>query len=272
MKSPIIYYGGKSSMLPHIRKIRPEHKVYTEVFFGGGAEFFDKEPTTNETINDKLDIVVNFYEQLRKNFKELKALIMSTLISRTQYDKAMLMIKNKQLFSSVELAWAFWMCCNFSYGNKIGGGIKFSNQQWTEVPKILNKKKNEFIELLVNRIENTHIENRDAVKVLNSRNTPEAYHFIDPPYINADQGHYKGYDLYEYKSLLNFCGSCKGKFILCGYMSDVLQQHIEHYGWNHEAFTFNNKGMRKKDKSKHEILTWNFTAEIKPDLFTIQNN
>lgn len=48
MKSPIIYYGGKTSMIPHILPLIPEHEVYTETFFGGGAIFWAKPKVPNE--------------------------------------------------------------------------------------------------------------------------------------------------------------------------------------------------------------------------------
>ncbi|HEU0226617.1 MAG TPA: DNA adenine methylase [Arachidicoccus soli] len=50
MKTPISYYGGKQSMLKHILPLIPEHTVYVEPFFGGGAVFRAKEPKNVEVI------------------------------------------------------------------------------------------------------------------------------------------------------------------------------------------------------------------------------
>ena len=52
MKTPITYYGGKQSMLSIILPMIPEHNLYCEPFFGGGAVFFAKEPSKIEVIND----------------------------------------------------------------------------------------------------------------------------------------------------------------------------------------------------------------------------
>ena len=41
-RTPISYYGGKQTMLPHILPLIPEHAIYTEAFFGGGAVFWAK--------------------------------------------------------------------------------------------------------------------------------------------------------------------------------------------------------------------------------------
>ena len=39
MRTPITYYGGKQTMLPHILPLIPNHEVYTEAFCGGAAVF-----------------------------------------------------------------------------------------------------------------------------------------------------------------------------------------------------------------------------------------
>lgn len=258
MKSPITYYGGKTNMLPNILPIIPEHEVYTEVFFGGGAVYWAKKKCKNETINDKLDIVVNFYEQLKINFKKLNVLIQASCFSRTQHTRALFMIRNKQMFDKLQLAWAFWMCSNFSYGCKIGGGIKFSNDQSILPPRVMKNYKREFTEVLVNRIEECHIENNDALKVLQSRNVSKAFHYIDPPYAGADQGHYAGYKWEEYEQLLNMCEKLKGNFILSNYNSPMLDAYVEKNGWWKSDFGYNNKGMRKDDMKKTEVLVANF--------------
>jgi DNA adenine methylase len=258
MKSPIIYYGGKTSMLPIILPMIPEHHVYTEVFFGGGAVFFAKRQVKNETINDRLDLVVNFYRQIKLNFDLLNREIQTTLFSRTLHNKALLIIRNKDLFSPVELAWAFWMCSNFSYGNKIGGGLKYSNDQSILPPNVLKNNKEAFTSAILKRIELTIIENKEAIEILESRNVPKAFHYIDPPYPGADQGHYSGYSFDEFEILLKWLETCKGKFLLSNYDSDMLQRYIEKNKWQSSMHTFNNKGMRKNDRKKFEVLIWNY--------------
>ncbi|GJQ05738.1 DNA adenine methylase [Capnocytophaga canimorsus] len=68
-RTPISYYGGKQTMLPHILPLIPEHQIYVEPFFGGGAVFWAKEPAKSEIINDFNANVVNFYEVLKTDFE-----------------------------------------------------------------------------------------------------------------------------------------------------------------------------------------------------------
>ncbi|MBN4051392.1 DNA adenine methylase, partial [bacterium AH-315-M05] len=79
MKTPITYYGGKQTLAKTIVALIPEHRLYCEPFFGGGAVFFAKEPSTVEVINDTNREVVNFYRVVKKHFRKLQQEIWATL-------------------------------------------------------------------------------------------------------------------------------------------------------------------------------------------------
>lgn len=193
MKTPISYYGGKQSIIGEILPLIPDHDVYTEAFFGGGTVFFAKEPVKNETINDRLDIVINFYRILKTKYSDLKKLIELSLVSRTMHRQATHIVRGYLPADNVTKAWAFWYSSNFSQMCKLGGGLKYSKDISSSVPQIMLNKKKEFTEALAARIEETTIENNDALYVISHRNSPAAFHFLDTPYFNADMGHYGGY-------------------------------------------------------------------------------
>jgi len=79
MRTPITYYGGKQQLAPLILGLIPQHEVYNEPFFGGGAIFFAKRPSKREFINDISAAMVNFYKVLKSDFEALKGLIDETL-------------------------------------------------------------------------------------------------------------------------------------------------------------------------------------------------
>ncbi len=269
IKTPISYYGGKQAIIHHILPLIPEHEVYTETYFGGGTVYFAKLPVKNETINDRLDICINFYRVLKTKYKALKKLIDLSLISRTMHVHALAMCQKKVPADDVQLAWAFWFCCNFSFSCKIGGGIKYSNDQDCLVTKVLQNKKRDFLEYLATRLENTQIENNDAINILNSRNVEKAFHYLDTPYHNADQGHYRGWTLNNLKQQLEWCATeCKGKFLLSNYNSELLQQFVEANGWKQKKITIRLKAPRKSGPTKDELLVWNYDIPAHRDLFT----
>lgn len=282
VKSPIVYYGGKTSILNHILPLIPEHEVYTEVFLGGGAVFWAKRPVRNETINDRLDLVINFYRVLKLRYRPLKKLVEATLISRAIHKEALTVIRYPRdtpptrpgVAYRVRLAWAFWVCTNFAYSNKIGGGYKYSNDQSVSVPRTLQARKSAFTERLVARLENAYIESEDAIKVLQSRNRPQAFHYIDPPYFNADQGHYAGYTLDDYIMLLDWLAHfCKGSFMLSSYNSPYLEEYIQRFGWHKTEITRRIGGGRdsmpcKYRDSRVEVLVRNYATPCRTlDLF-----
>lgn len=72
LKTPIVYYGGKQTMLKHIRPLIPAHSVYIESFAGGAAVFFDKTPVKVNVINDLNGELINFYKTVISDYEELK--------------------------------------------------------------------------------------------------------------------------------------------------------------------------------------------------------
>ncbi len=72
MVSPILKWaGGKRQLLDELYSRFPNsYAHYHEPFFGGGALFFDLEPS-NGSINDTNDRLINFYEHVRDRPEEL---------------------------------------------------------------------------------------------------------------------------------------------------------------------------------------------------------
>lgn len=122
LKTPISYYGGKQSMLSTLLPLIPDHNIYVEPFFGGGALYWAKAPAPCEVINDVNMNVVNFYAVLKTDFERLKIKTNSTLHSRATYKKALLIYNSPELFADAPLirAWAFYVVTNQGFASKIG--------------------------------------------------------------------------------------------------------------------------------------------------------
>ena len=106
MKTPISYYGGKQSMLKDILPLVPEHDIYTEVFAGGAALLFAKEPVRVNVINDLNGELVNFYRTAVADFDALRLEVLRTAHSREQHDVAGFIYRHPDYFSPVKRAWA----------------------------------------------------------------------------------------------------------------------------------------------------------------------
>ena len=254
-KTPISYYGGKQNMLKHILPIIPKHTIYTEAFFGGGAVFFAKEPAKSEIINDRNNLVINFYEIVKTDFKNLKQKIEATLFSRATYSVANTIYRMPHLFNKLQQAWAFFVATNMAFSCNVGS---WGYDKYGKKAKAFQNKKLAFDTSIAKRLENAQIENNDACKVILSRDTEDAFHYVDPPYIDSDQGMYGGYTREHYRELLETLTKVKGKFLLSSYPSDLLEEYTERYGWHTKTFEkplSAAKANNKPRKRKIEVLT-----------------
>lgn len=256
MKTPISYYGGKQSMLQHILPLIPQHKTYVEGFFGGGAVFWAKPQSKVEIVNDYNGNVVNFYQQLKTNFTELQKLIAATAYSRETYKQALVIYHTPYIFTPVHRAWAFWVGCNQGFSNQIGSWR--SSHQGNKEGLLHIHKKQEFTESLSQRLEHVQIENKDAVKLIHDLDSPDTFFYLDPPYVNADQGHYGGYTQQHFDDLLQTLSNISGKFLMSSYPNESLDEYRKEYNWMNADVEMHLSASMKSNKHKIEALTANY--------------
>jgi DNA adenine methylase len=212
MKTPITYYGGKQQLAETITRIIPPHKIYAEPFIGGAAVYFSKPPSEVEIINDTNGEIVNFYEVLKNDFSALQRKIDATLHSRKSHRHARVVYENPDMFSPVKRAWALWVRANMSFGGDMTGGYGY-DVSGRMTGKLANKTDN-FTPALAARLRNTQIECCDALKIIETRDTPETFYYLDPPYPDTDQGHYDGYSSADFSALLELLTKIQGKFFI----------------------------------------------------------
>ena len=257
IKTPVSYYGGKQMMLKYILPLIPKHDLYVEPFCGGAAVFWAKAPVRNEVINDLNGEVANFYKVLKSDFKNLLKLVKSTLHSRRDYEDAMVVYKNPHLFTDLKRAWAFWVATSQSFASSIGGGWSYDRGVKNTRATSVHYKREGFLDLYEQRLSRVSIENRSAIKVIEGRNVENAFFYCDPPYHNADQGHYAGYKESDFIDLLEVLSKVKGKFLLSSYPSDVLKSYAEKHGW-HQKSIKKTVSVTLHKKKKVEVLTANY--------------
>lgn len=231
LKTPISYYGGKQTLLRHILPIVPEHATYTEAFVGGGALFFAKAPSELEVINDVNGNLINFYKVLKSDYPALKRLIDETLHSRKMHEFAQLVYEFGEFFDPVRRAWALWVVSKMSFASKLDGTFGYDKAK-NCVSKKIDNAREQFTEVLAERLKRTQIEHTDALRVIRSRDTANTFHFIDPPYVGTNCGHYSGtYNLMDFQNLLELLTGLKGKFMLTMFPHSMLDEYINNFGW-----------------------------------------
>jgi DNA adenine methylase len=109
------------------------------------------------------------------------------------------------MFDRVKRAWAVWMLANISCGSKLDGSFGY-DRNGTTSKKRVNKRMGFNTDYAI-RLRQVQIECRDALRIIQSRDTPESFFYLDPPYPGTDQGHYDGYTQIDFDTLLGLLES-----------------------------------------------------------------
>ena len=223
MRTPLSYRGGRQTPAGTILGLIPPRRLYRGPFLGGAAVFFAKEPSKVEIINDWNGGIINFYEVLQRDFAALEKEVMISLHSRKLHRQAEVIYSNPDLFDRVKRAWAVRAPASGSYGRKLNGSFGYDRTGGTS-KKPANKREAFTIDYAV-RLQKAQIECRGALRVIRSRDVPDAFFYCDPPYAGADQGRCGGCAQEDFDSLLNLLTSIKGKFLLSSYRNKSLGKH-----------------------------------------------
>lgn len=257
MKTPIVYYGGKTNMLKHILPLIPgDHRIFVEPFFGGGAVYFGKPKSDVEVINDNLDMAVNFYRVLKDDFPALNKRVQATLHSETSYKESKDILKNPEGHDDITRAWAFWAQAQLCFSHSIFGGFAFAKDKLAR--GTANRVKS-FTEEYAERLRYTQIFCRDALDVITRFDSPETFFYFDPPYANSDCGHYKaGRDVFY--DLLKLLPKLQGRWLLSSYPCPELDQIRKRPGIRIRDIDkpLAVSGKANAGKRKVECLTWNY--------------
>ena len=260
MKPLISYYGGKqriaSKILPHF----PRHTVYVEPFAGGAALLFAKPKplvTDNshyrEVLNDTNDLLINLYRVAIKQRQELETEIMATLYSQSDYLRSKEIIKNPSKYDNLTKAWAVYVNINQSFSNQLNNGWSTGLYGRNHSESWRNKQLR--LPEILNRIRDVYISCEDAIKCIERWDSPQTLFYCDPPYPEANQGHYVGYTLEDFKNLCDALDNIKGSYVLSNYSQSIkpksAQKRVEI-----DAVMSASKTTKKRENNKRIEVLW----------------
>lgn len=267
MKTPITYYGGKQTTLKHILPLIPSHTLYTEAFCGGASVLFAKKPADGEIINDINQQLINFYKVLKTRYNELKKRIETTIHCRDIHAHAGHILDYPVFFDEVDRAWAIWVLSKMSFASMLDSTFGY-DKNGTTAKKIANAKE-DFTEELSRRLDNVTIENRDALSVIPTYDCEGAFHFVDPPYINSDCGHYEGvFGENDMRRLLDILKDVKGKFMLTMFPFDMIEEYANTNKWHINRIERTISASKVSRRRQEEWIVCNYEVQKKIDLFS----
>ena len=211
-----------SKIIPYI----PKHPVYVEPFCGSATLLFKKpwpEVTNNhhyrEYINDKNELVINFFRQLSLGNLELINYLKIIPHSESEHKKSKEICKNPEGFNETEKAIAFYTNIQQSFSNILNAGWKRSVYSCNDIVTWAN---NSDLTNYVARMKSVGITCQDALTVIKQYDSPQTFFYCDPPYPGVNQGHYSGYAESDLKNLVDLLTISKGSAIISCYNHDHL--------------------------------------------------
>ena len=244
VRPPVIYWGGKTKMLRWIAPNIPAHRSYIEPFCGGASVFFYKQPCALSILNDKHFAVYTFFKVLSNERlrKELFVMLDETLYAVSAMREGNKILNSPGGYTSVEIAWAFFFCTNNSFANmlysktmdvNIGGSGCFPMA-------FLRKVEVLYSEMVLKRLSNLHVYNRDALEVIKLGNK-SSFIYCDPPYIGTSMEHYGGYSEEDYIALLDLLASLDSKVLISSFENEILRSFIKANKWSVQRFASGDK-------------------------------
>ena len=268
-KSPLSgYYGGKAKIgswiLSEISHAAVRRGVgYIEPFAGGASVFFKIPRMYTKglyVLNDTNGAVVNFYRHAKESRAELVNYAEARgLHSRQLFDYAVSLYHAGK--DDLPTAWALWYLTKTSFAGilpkteKGSFGLKKKPTEYCTPARYVNTGVLE-LDAIISRLEYATIECKPALEVIAHFDNPDNFLYVDPPYIQTNQGHYAGYTESDYAELLLALAKTKCRFALSGYDDELTRKSAAEFGWRRsEKSTLTSAGHNAPRK---EVLTMNF--------------
>jgi DNA adenine methylase len=225
------YHGGKWRLAPWIISHFPRHRCYVEPFGGGGSVLLRKARSYAEIYNDLDGEMVNLFRVARERGPELRRLLELTPFAREEFRKSY-----EPSSDPIEQARRTVVRSFMGFGsnshNKATGFRSNSNRSgttpahdWQNYPAAFGS--------IVERLRGVVIENRDALAVMSSHDSPGTLHYVDPPYVagTRDAGRDYRFEMSDlaHRELAKFLGTLRGMVIVSGYPSELYAEIFD--GW-----------------------------------------
>ena len=208
MNSFMSWVGGKKALREVILDRFPlEYKRYIEVFGGGGWVLFHKPPGSDfEVYNDKNENLVNLFRCVKQQPMQLMDELTFTLNSRSDFEYAQWVLKNRTDMPDVERAAYYYQLICQSYAASLESFAAQPRSMWDKFPAIMKA---------CARLQGVVIENRDFERVIRQYDRPESFFYCDPPYY-ATEDYYKdvGFGTADHERLADCLAGIQGKFLL----------------------------------------------------------
>lgn len=258
MKSPLCWIGGKSLLAEKICTRIPTHRHYIEPFTGAGWVFFRKRPSQFETLNDINGDLIAFYRVLQHHLEEFYRQFKWLLASREFFTDFKAQTAAGGL-TDIQRAARFYYLQRQSFGGKVTGR-SFGAGPF-QAPRINLLRIEEELSSIHLRLAGAVIENLDWRDCLRRYDTPDTFHYLDPPYWGSED--YYGKDIFsrqDYAEMAELLATLKGKWLLS--LNDTQGVREIFKDFRIEDTSTRYTCAREDVKEVQEVFIMNYTPDV----------
>ncbi len=268
LRTPMAYYGGKTSMAPWIAEHFPPHMHYVEPFAGSLAVLLAKTPSPMETVNDLDGDLMAFWRVLRDHPADLERVCALTPHARAEHHAAY-----ETTTDELEQARRVWV--RLSQGRagtlrKTGWRHYVHPSGNTSMPDYLAAYV-ERIAAAAERLSSVSLECRPANEVIAAYGSaPGCLLYVDPPYLatsrtSVNYRHEMGTEA-QHRDLAEHLQDCAAAVVLSGYASPLYD--ALYADWDRvERRTYTGQAHAKPDRI--EVLWSNRPLTQQEGLFSL---
>jgi DNA adenine methylase len=239
-RSMLRYHGGKWRIAPWIISYIPAHRIYVELFGGGGSILLRKPRSYSELYNDLDGEIVNLFRVARDRGDELREKLALTPYSREEFILAYKPSDDplEQARKTVVRAFMGFGSSAATEGKSSKGGNPLTGfrsntnrsgttpaHDWAHYPDALTG--------IIGRLRGVVLENRNALGIIKFHDTENTVFYADPPYLPSvrDYGTDYRYEMTEedHIRLAEQLNQVKGAVLISGYHSDLYNELYK--GW-----------------------------------------
>jgi len=255
VRSPLLWFGGKSKLAKTIIEMIPEHKTYVEPFGGAAHVLVQKKRSPVEVYNDLNKEVVNFLMIVREQPERFYQAVETLPYSRELYESW----RKSPLPDD-----AFERAVRWFYINRGGivGAHKGQPGGWRHGRSHNTvgtyRSAVELINPLAERLRRVNIESRDFREIIEKYDSPNTFFYIDPPYVGRESRYDGGFTKKDHLDLADLLSRIKGKACVSYYADPIIEELYD--GWyvaTVESYAFSKlvKQNQQKDKTVELFIT-----------------
>lgn len=277
-RSPFPWFGGKQKLADDIIALFPEHRVYCEVFGGGGSVLLSKPAATLDFYNDAEDGLVNFFRVLPDAPERLVPLLELTPYTRTEF--LYCVDSWRDVEDEVERARRFYVVVSQCFGGhavkddrsgKRGwGGERLGRMHLCRTASTKNRVDN--IWKFVERMRSVQVDNLDWRACIDRYDHENTVFYLDPPYVPATRrsGSYS-HELTaeDHGELVDRILALAGVAIVSGYDHPIYEPLVAGGFMRHEFGVWSTAGQRfvESERDRRIEVIWASPRAARPTLF-----